>query len=404
MLENTNELLPTENKHNTGSALQPEEHDKLLSLLSSIVDSLDEQQVGEWGKGLVELLKNRQILLAMIAQQATELETLRKVSRKLTSTLDIKEVLYAICEQAMHLIEGTKDTHIFLYEGDHLYFGSSLDKDGKRDAMFAKPRPDGLTISVARAKEVILVADMRKHPLFKDTPKEWTGSIIGLPLMVDKTVVGVMNLSREKVGGFTEAEIRLLKLLTDQAAIAIYNAHQHGAVSRQANIDRLTGLPNRRALDKRLESEVKRAQRTGAHFSLVMLDLDGFKSVNDQYGHTTGDRVLRLISASLMQSVRSTDFLARYGGDEFTLLLPDTEPEPAKHVATKLQEVVRSLDLKLPDDQPNVLNITGGIASYPLHGRTASDLIRIADMALYWAKQNRRGTFVIVTVPTAPFV
>ncbi len=135
-----------------------------------------------------------------------------------------------------------------------------------------------------------------------------------------------MNLSKSVIGGFTSSELRLLGLLADQAAVAISNASLHQLVSTQAYTDTVTGLPNRRSLDEHLEQEVYSARRNGYTFAVIMMDLDEFKEVNDNYGHAIGDQVLRLMSNYLATLLRSTDFLVRYGGDEFTLILSKTDP------------------------------------------------------------------------------
>ena len=113
------------------------------------------------------------------------------------------------------------DAHIYLNQEDKIVFGASLMKDGEKNVQYAEPRPDGLTAMVAREKKTIIVEDMSNHPLYKDTPNAWQGSIIGLPLRMGNRVVGVMNLARSKAGEFNQAEIRLLTLLSDQAAIAV---------------------------------------------------------------------------------------------------------------------------------------------------------------------------------------
>jgi diguanylate cyclase (GGDEF)-like protein len=243
---------------------------------------------------------------------------------------------------------------------------------------------------------------MQNHPLFQNTPKDWVGSIIGIPLKVGDTVVGVMNLSRSTLGGFSASELRLLGLLSDQAAVAISNASLHLMISRQAYSDTLTGLPNRRALDERLEEEVLSARRNGYSFAVIMMDLDGFKAVNDTYGHAVGDDVLRLVFSQMARGVRTTDFLARYGGDELTLILSQTELVSAQIVSEKIIEGMKKLKYKLPDGSRLKLGITGGIALYPVHARSGPDLLRAADTALYHAKKYRRGTFEIAQGITGP--
>ena len=172
-------------------------------------------------------------------------------------------------------------------------FGAALYDKGTRNQPVSIPRREGLTYTVARSGEQIVVDDMKNHLLYKDLPGEWEGSVIGIPLKFNDNVVGVMNLSKSVTGGFTSSELRLLGLLADQAAVAISNASLHQLVSTQAYTDTVTGLPNRRALDERLEQEVYSARRNGYFFAVIMMDLDEFKNVNDNYGHAIGDQVLR---------------------------------------------------------------------------------------------------------------
>jgi diguanylate cyclase (GGDEF)-like protein len=249
---------------------------------------------------------------------------------------------------------------------------------------------------------MIIVEDMRNHPLFTHAPKDWTGSIIGIPLKVGETVVGVMNMARSNAGGFSTSELRLLGLLADQAAVAISNANLHQMISRQAFSDTLTGLPNRRALDERLEEEILSARRNNYSFAVVMMDLDGFKDVNDSYGHPIGDEVLRMVFNQMARGVRNTDFLARYGGDELTLILTQSDIASAKVVTEKILEGMGNLKYTFPDKKKLKLGISGGMALFPLHARNGPDLLRAADAALYEAKKHNRGTFQLARGVTGP--
>jgi diguanylate cyclase (GGDEF)-like protein len=211
-----------------------------------------------------------------------------------------------------------------------------------------------------------------------------------------------MNLSRSTLGGFSASELRLLRLLSDQAAVAISNANLHQIISHQAYSDTLTGLPNRRALDERLEEEVQLARRNNYSFAVIMMDLDGFKNINDTYGHATGDDVLRLVFNQMARGVRNTDFLARYGGDELTLILTQSDMSSAMIVAEKISEGMKKLKFTLPDRRNLELGISGGIAIYPVHARNGPDLLRAADAALYQAKKYKRGTFQLAHGVTRP--
>src|SRR5919108_2184312 len=248
ILEEARNILDKEG----GSRSEKETVIKLLDILAASLEKLapgDNESI----QILAHELINNRSLLAMLRQQTDELDALKKLSINLTSSLDLPDVLDAVASEAVRLIENARDVNIFLYRNYRLSFGAALDSDGVRNKPFSKPRSNGLTYTVARRGETIIVEDMRNHPLFATAPKDWSGSIIGIPLKVGDAVVGVMNLSRLILGGFSHSELRLLSLLSDQAAVAISNASLHQMISRQAYSDTLTGLPNRRALDERLE-------------------------------------------------------------------------------------------------------------------------------------------------------
>ena len=384
--------------------LSANEKDSLVKLIGILATSLEKynQNSQEEIEALAQSVIDNHALLFMLKQQTEELDALRKLSINLTSSLDLPDVLDALVSEAMQLTPKARDVHIFLYKDGVLTFGASLDSEGKKNETFSKPRKSGLTYTVAKTGEMIIVEDMQNHPLFENTPKNWIGGIIGIPLKVGNTVVGVMNMARSNVGGFSDSELRLLSLLSDQAAVAISNANLHQMISKQAYSDTLTGLPNRRALDERLEEEVLSARRNGYSFAVVMMDLDGFKDVNDVYGHPVGDEVLRTVFTQMARGVRNTDFLARYGGDELTLILTQSDISSAKIVTQKIIEGMGNLKFALPDKKKLKLGISGGMAIYPVHARNGPDLLRAADAALYQAKKHNRGTFQMARGVTGP--
>ena len=386
-----------------GSPVELEYLLKLLNILSASIEKYFPDN-NENPQQLHRDLIDNKALLSMLKQQTDELDALKKLSINLTSSLDLPDVLDAVVSEAMRLVANTRDINIFLYRNHRLSFGAALDSDGTKNKVWSKPRSNGLTYTVARSGEMIIVEDMQTHPIYQNAPKDWNGSIIGIPLKVGETVVGVMNLSRSTTGGFSNSELRLLSLLSDQAAVAISNASLHQIISHQAYSDTLTGLPNRRALDERLEEEVQSARRNNYSFAVIMMDLDGFKAVNDTYGHSTGDDVLRLVFNQMARGVRNTDFLARYGGDELTLILSQSDMSSAQIVCEKILEGMKNINNKfsLPDGKKLKLGISGGIAIYPVHGRIGSDLLRAADAALYQAKKYSRGKFQVARGVTSP--
>ena len=382
-----------------GDQLSSGESEEILKLLNVLVEAIerntDSNEAEKQARRLAaDLIKNRTLVFTL-KQQADELDALKKLSLSLTSSLDIKTVLDAVVTEAMRLVKNARDAHIFLYTNNKLEFGAALNADGIRDKPQALPRPNGLTYTVARNEERIIVEDIHKHPLYLNTPADWQGSIIGIPLKFNAKIVGVMNLSRSTRGGFSSSELRLLELLADQAAVAISNASLHQMISRQAYSDTVTGLPNRWALDQRLDQEVFNARRTGNTFAVIMMDLDGFKTVNDTHGHAVGDQVLRTIFNYLATSMRATDFLARYGGDELTLILSRTDIASTGVVVEKILEKVDNFTFEAPDGEKIHLGISCGIAIYPIHALTAADLLRAADEALYRAKKHNRGSYMM---------
>ncbi|HUH98935.1 MAG TPA: sensor domain-containing diguanylate cyclase [Anaerolineales bacterium] len=377
--------------------LTAEERDSLLKLLHLLIDAGDKYYDSEsrLRKLAGDLISNHGLLL-MLQQQSDELDTLKKLSLNLTSSLNLPTVLDAVVTEAIRLVKKARAAHIFLYNPDgNLEFGAAINSEGVRNQLTWAPRKEGLTYTVARSGEQIVVDDMGSHPSFKESTDDWEGSIIGIPLKFSDNVVGVMDLSKSVVGGFSPSELRLLGLLADQAAVAISNASLHQMVSAQAYTDTVTGIHNRRALDDHLEQEVYNARRNGYSFAVIMMDLDGFKEVNDTYGHATGDQVLRVMSNYLAILLRSSDFLVRYGGDEFTLILSKTDPPAARLVMEKVLEKVKDFSFDAPNGDKIKLGLSAGIAFYPVHALTAADLLRASDDALYQAKKHNRGSYAI---------
>ncbi|MBI3162092.1 MAG: GGDEF domain-containing protein [Chloroflexi bacterium] len=387
----------------TDASIPADEKEGILKLIQALVEAAESspypRDKNNQIKTFTQEIISKHSLMSMVKQQANELDALRKLSLNLTSSLDLQTVLETIVAEAMRLVKRSYAAHIFLYLHGKLTFGASLDVDGTKNKPLA-PRKDGLTFSVVNSGAPIIVEDMAKHPLYKNTPEYWTGSIIGIPLKIKDSIVGVMNLSRSITGSFTRSELRLIGLLADQAAVAISNASLYKMVSELANTDIVTGLPNRRALDERLQEDIRHAQREHTQFSVVMMDLDGFKNVNDTHGHVIGDEILNSLFNYLTKNIRPTDFLARYGGDELTLIIRDTDQAIAERVTQKIIDLVNGYAPPIPGVDDIKLGITAGVAVYPLHSKDASDLLRAADAALYQAKKYHRGSFSIAKKPT----
>src|SRR5262249_18726956 len=171
---------------------------------------------------------------------------------------------------------------------------------------------------------------------------------------------------------------------------------------RLAISDRLTGLHTRRFLDASLPVELTRARRTGAAPALFILDVDHFKSINDGYGHPAGDRALVEIACRLSSASRAGDLLARHGGEEFAVLVPNAHPRELAAIAGRLRQAVSSSPFRLVDDRWVPLTISVGVASYPLHGSSPCELMSAADRALYLAKAHGRNRVIVAGTATSP--
>ena len=213
-----------------------------------------------------------------------------------------------------------------------------------------------------------------------------------LPLVVSAEKYGLLALYFHKKPKVDADRMLLLESVAMQAAQALRNSHQHEAALQMANRDPLTGLFNRRAFEARLDQEFKRVLRHRRPMSLIMLDLDCFKTVNDRFGHQTGDKVLRTAAQVIADCTRETDITARYGGDEFAVILPDTPPEKAFLLAKRIKRKLTETEIPVTENH-HKLTISQGLAAtdIPLV-KQSSDLINLADQALYRAKEDGRNT------------
>jgi diguanylate cyclase (GGDEF)-like protein len=216
--------------------------------------------------------------------------------------------------------------------------------------------------------------------------KAGTSGLIMLPLVANDRVVGLAELTFDGRPTRDAGRIRLARTMTHEAAMALENATLYETARNLADRDPLTGFYNHRYLHERMSEEVVRAVRMGRPLSVVMLDLDDFKIVNDSFGHVYGDRVLVHVAEVIRSTLRGSDVAARYGGDEFAVILPETRPEDAAIVAARVIDAFHRSPFAAEGRQPFPIGASIGIATYPRDGRSAAELIAAADTALYAAK------------------
>jgi two-component system cell cycle response regulator len=231
---------------------------------------------------------------------------------------------------------------------------------------------------------------------------EPAGGVLAVVALMDlDEVIGFVGLALTTTSdGVTQ---RMARILADHLGVAVANARLHQQMTVLARIDELTGIDNRRAGMARLEEEIARATRSGRPLGLLLVDLDHFKSVNDTYGHRMGDRVLVHVTRVCRTALRPTDLIARYGGEELLVVLPDADVDAATVIAERLRLAVAAEATPRPDGDPVAVTLTiGGISWTPTVHADADALLTSADVALYAGKADGRNRSVIRVLPAEP--
>ena len=214
--------------------------------------------------------------------------------------------------------------------------------------------------------------------------KQGVRSIVCLPLIAEDRAIGSLIVANRHQNAYSQRHMMLLEHISSQIAMHIENSQLYAEVKEQARIDGLTGLLNRRSLDEMMASEINRHSRYGGVFSLIILDLDSLKAINDSFGHLVGDNLLVKIGSIIKNKIRSADQAFRYGGDEFAVLLPNTSIDAANQVAERIRKQVASEAIV---DNVSV-TASLGLASWPVNGAVSNEVIEAADAALYLAKRD----------------
>ena len=336
-----------------------------------------------------------------LEKKIKELSVFHQVGKALTSTLDLNEVLQTIMENISNFFR--PDTWSLLLmdeETGELHFEIAIGRgaDVLRNVRL-KPG-EGIAGWVASRGELLVIpnvaADKRFSSRLDDLTQVQTRSVVCVPIRGREKILGVIELvnciSELKLA---EDDLFRLQALADYAAIAIENARYVQRIHELTITDDCTKLYNSRHLHSVLETEVYRSRRYHYEFSLIFIDIDYFKRVNDRYGHMAGSKLLAELGQMIKNHLRLIDFGFRYGGDEFVVVLPQTPKRNSIHVARRLHQIIGE-HVFLQGEKLNIsITASLGIASFPDDAESKADLIRLSDEAMYLVKENARNNIAV---------
>lgn len=345
----------------------------------------------------VELAERKRAELAA-AQRARELSALHAATAALLTTLDLEDLLGQILDAATSALPaGEKGMlHLVARDTGQLEMRAAIGYLDDRIQKFTFPGSKGYVAKAVRLRTPLLIKNVQTDPSIRydgQIPEvRAIQSAIVVPLILQDQVIGAISLDSARRSAFSEDDLWLLVSFAATATAAIRNSQLHMEMQRLAITDSLTGLYNRRGLYELGRREIERARRFGRPLTAIMYDIDLFKNVNDSFGHETGDQVLRILSERISRNIREVDILGRYGGDEFVILLSETDMFTAVNLAERLRLCVADTPFVIEGGSAINLTISLGIAKASVGAQDLTSLIHSADTALYVAKQAGRNS------------
>ncbi len=332
-----------------------------------------------------------------LQERNQDLRTLYEVGLAMTEGLDFTEIISGLVEQ----LKKIKEIHLFFFaliQGEnavstHIYNGidgSSRIVDLEYDLSY------GFIGELLKKGGMLYYPDYAANPpdslpaILKELPLKEMRSFLGIALMEGEDPLGLMLILSMKENAFNEKQRRLFETIISQVSVTLQNARMYDRMKELAVLDELTGVYNRRFLYLAGNREIDRASRYQKTLSMILIDIDHFKRVNDHFGHIAGDRVLQRLTHIIQEELRSSDILTRYGGEEFIILLPSTSGKAAINVAKRIREAVENMRVQYNEDEITI-TVSLGVTEYTAQRNSLQAIISDADQALYKAKQNGRN-------------
>ncbi|MBK5306051.1 MAG: diguanylate cyclase [Frankiaceae bacterium] len=374
--------------------------------LDTAIEVRSRDEVGRLAETFNDMTEDLRTYVRALEASRDELQAgLSRLGDTLSSTHDLARILTVVLETAMASTRAQA--------GMVLMFGAARSElvlevargveERGVPADLRLPAGQGVTGRVAQTGEIAMGRLGDGAGQLRPAPGEPArGSVIAVPLKSSGTVIGVLDLfDRLDAETFDQRDLATIRTFASQATVAIDNVLLHDEARRLSITDGLTGLWNYRYFTMTIGKEIERSARFGRPLALLMLDLDLFKAVNDTYGHQRGDAVLVELAARVRSQVRDVDTVARYGGEEVVVILPETDEPGAAQAAERICDAVRRRPFGEPGQHGIEVTVSIGAAVFPAHGGSSSTLLRRADEALYEAKDAGRDTWRLATAAPA---
>lgn len=338
----------------------------------------------------------RRLKVAPVSEFSKEIMVFHEIGKAVNSTLELPEVLKIILDRVDELLN-PRSWGLLMFDetNKRLRFElvAGVDRALLEDVHLGVGK--GITGWVAQHGKPIAVSDVGKDHRYEGWIDWFLGfsarSALSVPVKSREKVLGVITLlNDESRGGFNDKDLFLLSTLADYTAIAVENSRYLHKMRDLSVMDGETGVYNSRFLFRSLEKEIKRAKRYESTLSVVFIDLDYFKYVNDGYGHLAGSNLLQEVGEVLVTHLRDVDIVTRYEADEFVAILPETGKKEAVLTAQRIREAINGHEFRPGKNLSLTITASYGVASYPDDGQTATDLIQAADQAMFRVKESTR--------------
>lgn len=339
---------------------------------------------------MIRFFKKTRYKIQEILRESRQLRAILEVNEKILVEQSLPKLLNHIVRSAVKFLRADAGTLRLIDDERGFLVLKSTYGTYREEQATTLPIDSKSTAGLSFLKgKPIKSLNISQEPLYPwgDAESKRFTSLLTIPLKVGEKNLGVFSVYTKKEREFSKSEVEVAKIFASQAALAIINRTYLDQFHRAAITEDLTGFYNAGYFHERLNEEINRANRTGRPLSLLFIDLDYLKTINDTCGHSVGDKALRIVSQIIRGCIRKVDIPARYGGDEIAIILPETNNIQAVQVAERIRRKVVSA----PFQNDAHLTVSTGVATYPRDAGQAQDLLKVADQDMYRAKQRGRN-------------